>query len=271
MSTHYTTLGIGEQATPEEIRRAYRRLVLLTHPDRTPDPAQHRRYLAINEAYETLSDPARRQRYDYALRRPTAPPEAAAVDDLHPDPALRRRGRRRPRPVAQPPLAPLHIRYAKEFGRLVPRFRFLAILGLLGALVVTVDFLRTEILRGEMVQDFEYVVRGGRRNTTTYFIVSTQRTQFATESTTKLERGNQVVIYQTPWFRKVRQVTTPAGDSDSVQLRSTSFGYGWLLLAMQISSAVATLHPKLRLDQAFNAGFINSVIVVLLILYLCFM
>ena len=33
MSTFYATLEVGEQATPEEIRRAYRRLVLLTHPD----------------------------------------------------------------------------------------------------------------------------------------------------------------------------------------------------------------------------------------------
>jgi curved DNA-binding protein CbpA len=73
MSTYYAVLELSEQATPDDIRRAYRRLVQLTHPDRTPDPAAHRRYLAVNEACETLSNPARRQQYDrqlHELRHP---------------------------------------------------------------------------------------------------------------------------------------------------------------------------------------------------------
>lgn len=267
--SHYATLEISEQATPDDIRRAYRRLVLLTHPDRTPDPAQHRRYLAINEAYEILSNPARRQRYDLALHQPATPPEAASTEEMHPDPALRRRGR--PRPAARQPVVPLHIRYAEEFSRLLPRFRFVAVLGLLGALLVIIDFSRTQVLPLETVQDFEYMVRGSRPSTTTYFIVSTQQAQFETETTTKLERGDQVIVYQTPWFNKVRQVTTLSGEPNGVQLRPSNFGYAWLLVALQIGSAAATLYPKLRLDHAFNVGFANSVATLLLVLYILFM
>ncbi|OON66758.1 J domain-containing protein [Hymenobacter sp. CRA2] len=68
MSNYYQVLELGEQATAEEIRQAYLRLVRLTHPDRTPDPAAHRRYLLINEAYDTLRQPALRARYDASLR-----------------------------------------------------------------------------------------------------------------------------------------------------------------------------------------------------------
>ncbi|PJJ54485.1 J domain-containing protein [Hymenobacter chitinivorans] len=77
MPNHYHTLGVDEQATPDDIRRAYRRLVLLTHPDRTTDPAAHQRFLRINEAYDVLSNPARRRGYDALLeasRTPLPPP-----------------------------------------------------------------------------------------------------------------------------------------------------------------------------------------------------
>ncbi|WP_022821937.1 J domain-containing protein [Hymenobacter norwichensis] len=68
MTTYYAILGVSEQATPDDIRRAYRRLVLLTHPDRTPDPAAHQRFIAVNEAYEALNEPTRRYFYDSQLR-----------------------------------------------------------------------------------------------------------------------------------------------------------------------------------------------------------
>jgi curved DNA-binding protein CbpA len=68
--THYQALELPETATAADIRGAYRRLVLLTHPDRTPDPTAHARYLAINAAYEVLSAPDRRAMYDAVLHQP---------------------------------------------------------------------------------------------------------------------------------------------------------------------------------------------------------
>ncbi|KUG08188.1 J domain-containing protein [Solirubrum puertoriconensis] len=76
MRTYYQVLELSEQATAEDIRRAYLRLVRITHPDRTPDPAAHQRYLLVNEAYDTLRQPASRARYDAQLalqRQPVAP------------------------------------------------------------------------------------------------------------------------------------------------------------------------------------------------------
>jgi hypothetical protein len=64
---YYQILELSEQASSAEIRRAYLRLVRITHPDRTPDPAAHQRYLLVNEAYDTLSKPELRHRYDARL------------------------------------------------------------------------------------------------------------------------------------------------------------------------------------------------------------
>jgi len=58
---------------PEEIRAAYRALAKQYHPDVNPDTGAGERFIAIQQAYETLSDPETRARYDLALRRGAGP------------------------------------------------------------------------------------------------------------------------------------------------------------------------------------------------------
>ena len=65
--THYETLGIAENATPEEIKKAYRKLASQHHPDKGGDTA---RFQEIQAAYDTLADADRRQRYDHERHNP---------------------------------------------------------------------------------------------------------------------------------------------------------------------------------------------------------
>jgi len=65
--THYNTLGVGENATPEEIKRAYRKLASQHHPDKGGDTAK---FQEIEGAYRVLSDPAQREQYDHERRNP---------------------------------------------------------------------------------------------------------------------------------------------------------------------------------------------------------
>jgi curved DNA-binding protein len=66
---YYTTLSISPEASPEEIKKAYRKLALETHPDRNPgDPDAEERFKKINEAYGVLSDPDKRAQYDQYRR-----------------------------------------------------------------------------------------------------------------------------------------------------------------------------------------------------------
>lgn len=62
MSDYYEILGIGKNASKDEIRRAYRRLAHEHHPDKGGGQAE--KFKAINEAYEVLSDDAKRAQYD---------------------------------------------------------------------------------------------------------------------------------------------------------------------------------------------------------------
>jgi len=64
---HYQTLEISHKSTPDEIKQAYRRLARQFHPDSQNDSASHDKIVAINAAYEILSDPRLRKDYDNQL------------------------------------------------------------------------------------------------------------------------------------------------------------------------------------------------------------
>jgi len=61
---YYSTLGVDRAASPEEIKRAYRRLARELHPDVNADPATHERFKEVTAAYEVLSDPQKKEMYD---------------------------------------------------------------------------------------------------------------------------------------------------------------------------------------------------------------
>jgi curved DNA-binding protein len=60
----YQTLGVSPTASAAEIQRAYRELARQYHPDVNADPSAEERFKAIGEAYDVLSDPDKRRRYD---------------------------------------------------------------------------------------------------------------------------------------------------------------------------------------------------------------
>ena len=62
---YYKILGLEKDATEYDIKKAYRRLAIVHHPDKNPgDEAAAERFKDIGESYECLSDPEKRERYD---------------------------------------------------------------------------------------------------------------------------------------------------------------------------------------------------------------
>ncbi|GAB3580989.1 J domain-containing protein [Hymenobacter daeguensis] len=249
--THYEILELPETATTADIRRAYRRLVLLTHPDRTPDPAAHARYLAINASYEILSDPSRRAAYDNGLQQPISFAPAPSPSGRARDAAHRAKRAAHVRYPAAPPAA----RYAAEYARALRLARPFLILSLALGLGLLIDLtLATEHL--EKVTDAQIVFHSLRHEPNKNYSYWTAQGIFSVDEQVPI--GTPVLIRRTP----LRGTAVSARFSSRAAAISCSSMYDGprnLFWTGLLLSALAGLVPWLTADQRLVASLANAV------------
>ncbi len=61
---YYVLLGVGRDASPDEVKKAFRAAAMRTHPDVSADPGNHEKFILLREAYDILGSPGRRAEYD---------------------------------------------------------------------------------------------------------------------------------------------------------------------------------------------------------------
>lgn len=82
--THYTTLGIKQNSTPEEVKKAYRQLAKQWHPDiNKDDPDASEKFKSINAANEILGNDLKRRKYDFMLDIMNKTNEIDTVKSVH--------------------------------------------------------------------------------------------------------------------------------------------------------------------------------------------
>jgi len=82
MPTHYEVLGVSPDATEGDIKKAYRKLSLLYHPDRNPSEEAKAKILEINNAYEVIGDPQQKEGYDMELRFGSSGPGFSRMNSM---------------------------------------------------------------------------------------------------------------------------------------------------------------------------------------------
>ncbi|MBG8555182.1 J domain-containing protein [Hymenobacter guriensis] len=262
MTTHYTVLEVGEQASATEIRRAYLRLVQLTHPDRTPDPAAHQRYLAVNEAYETLSDPIRRQRYDLALQRARQPTAAAAPPPASPDP----RAQRAPPPVAFGRRTRIRVRQAFDYGAYAGRARrWCQILLLLPVLILADYFLlRRDVQAAFLSLDDRTAQESVEPDS---HLVGTSHGHFITPTDIPLTTA-YLQLRISPLCRFVFAARLPDGTPLPVRNGPSVLVFFSGLLVLLAAAGWAVHSPMARVNLAIIASMVALLVVLMLLKHL---
>ncbi len=102
----YEILGVPRTASQDDIQRAYRRLARQYHPDVNHDPGAEDRFKDVSEAYDVLSDPQTRRRYDAFGRRLPPGSRGRGSGDLPAQPGRARRAGPEPEPAAGGPRGP---------------------------------------------------------------------------------------------------------------------------------------------------------------------
>ncbi len=69
MKDHYAILGVATTATAADIKNAYRKKASIFHPDKNPAADAAAKFREVQQAYDVLSDPAKRHDYDENRRR----------------------------------------------------------------------------------------------------------------------------------------------------------------------------------------------------------
>jgi hypothetical protein len=142
MTDYYLILGIERTASERDIKRTYRRLAIVYHPDKNPTEDAEARFKEINEAYTVLSDPDLRAEYDLRLFNPGfEPPEE--TQPLHRDPAYRRRTTQRR--STGPSERTLFMQSMLKYSRLLFYF------GCFWCMILVMDFLLPSSVQHEVV------------------------------------------------------------------------------------------------------------------------
>lgn len=254
--THYQTLEVPPQASAADIRRAYRRLVLLTHPDRTPDAAAHQRYLAVNEAYDVLNDPSRRQAYDARLTSPVS---------YGPLPTPRRRpaAPRRPRTAEEVRLG-VHAQIYLRYTKLAQYFCYFVI-GL--CLLLAVDYFIPLTYSSEPILSSEYYEEYGRNHIimNTYYVYETPHTSARIPDF--YPDGTVLNLKITPLFSQVLAFRR-AADQPEITIDNrehTIYGtVGWLFGVLGIVAIVGAWPGRVarrQVECAVMAGVLLAVLV----------
>lgn len=201
MKDYYEILGVHRAASEAEIKRAYRRLAVIYHPDKNKEPQAHEMFVEITEAYDVIGDSSKRQSYHQKLDNPFAEILVKDQEPRHRDPAYRRKSQNvNPQPRKK---------FSDTYYLMKDHLHYVYWLCWVGVFFTSLFFadyvLPYKIAEDEIV---DVLVVKGRRNTISYFVAITRsgkKIKHYQETNSPLNRESTVrwartFIYATPMW-----------------------------------------------------------------------
>lgn len=250
MKDYYALLGVHRAASETELKRAYRKLSFKYHPDKNPDPQAEVHFKEIVEAYDVLSDPAKRSAYD--LRgvfnyQPTVPQQRT-----HRDP------RYRPKPPGY------RSNTNKTLDMMKASLEYLKWVNYVALLVTILFFVDYVLPYKASKETVESIHAMKSRRSTVYFEISTEEgTRFRVYDFRNINfsEGEKIIIESTLIYSSVMYLQE-IGKAKRVTLKTAykSFViFPFILLIGTILSVVL----KSQVEFRFNLGIVNAVLLII--------
>jgi curved DNA-binding protein CbpA len=255
--TYYDILGVTRSATESEIKRAYRKLAVVYHPDKNPDPSAEQLFKLINEAYEVLGDPPKRSRYDQELTSSVGV-QTSSPPPRHRDPAYRPR-RARPRRKSESE------RLRDMMAQYLPYTARISMLCFGLCVLLAIDYLSP---RQQTTENIEYVTQRrdhGRTGTIIKWVIHTtsgHAIDIPSERSMYFMPGERVHLYQSRFFKIPVQIDAPR---NSLALSSNIYGnFMFAPIALMMVSGLGVLARR-DVDYGFNLGVATFIIFIFFI------
>jgi hypothetical protein len=251
-------LEVQESASPTQIKQAYRALAKKYHPDKSSSEHASLLFTQINEAYEVLSDPAQKMKYD---RKDVYPRQAVQPNQY----------RRRPRPAAS-----YNARPAKDpdlvLKPYVRYFRMVSIVGLVLSSWLLIDYILPRTVIEDHVVRIENVIgasRTGRR-----FVkakkVTTERVIFEIDNTEGIHlfQQQEIEIRRTVGLGIVTSIDFLS--SEAMQRYSLAasvygnFSFAWIILLITSSLGIYIKKPA---EMILNFAIVNGILAILVLYF----
>jgi hypothetical protein len=251
---YYQILGVAPSAHASDIKRAYRKLALLYHPDKNPDPAAERLFKEINEAYDVVGDSNKRTAYDQRLANPWIEIDSTPPPPAHRDPAYRRN---RPRP--QGPRLSETQALMQQYLRYV---YWICWASFIAVSFFFMDYFLPYKTTQEMVAQV-YAVKSRRSGISHYVAVteSNQKIKFYAEEAVMLYRGAEIRLARTPIY-SIKMWVELADGSNRCQLAYIYHAMLFIPLTM-LGVALFGILRKKNVDSSFNASIVSGILLII--------
>ena len=250
---YYHILGISKNSTAAEIRRAYRKLAVIYHPDKNPDPKVESFFKDVNRAYEVLSDPEKRRVYDlrftHSVDIPDAPPR-------HRDP--------RYRPGPRPHRKSQRDELRELMAKYLPFFQWISIGCFVLCSGLSVDYFWPVNVSVEQIESTSLRRTYSRNSSTTWWVIHTSagRTVDLPFGVSEIFLpGESVTISSSKFLGVPRQVQC---QSMTLPIKNSLYGnFVFAPAALLLISFFGVVFRK-NVEYGFNFGVISFVVLLFL-------